>query len=225
MAGSGYQSADLLNLFNQMTGRPSGDVIADSVKYQYLADAQQQLANDLMVVAPQAFPNAITTMSTADGGYTFTFGTDNDGYPLFPLAAAIYQDLSSIPSSPWIPGIDYLDEGTTIRMPNNTPWTGDLYCYGVTMPQRMSASVQPALQHPQARYCIPLLAGSRFAEDGLVNGALSDRLFGRYQERYGHLCTTIRKHLRGGRPLAPLIAPNGYGGWPSPLGLSVFGGV
>lgn len=223
MAASGYQSADLLVTFNNATGRPAtGDSVTNATKYIYLADAQQQLANDLFAVAPQAFPSTITTMTSADGGYTWTFGTDNDGYPLFPLAAAVFQDLASIPSSPWIPGVDYTDEGTTIRMPNNVPWAGTLYCYGCVMPQRMSASVQPVLQHPQALALVPLLAGSRFAEDNLMNAPLSDRLYARYKLMYGHLCTTIRKHLRGGRAMAPLVAPMGVGVVGSSVGFTAY---
>ncbi len=213
MAGSGYQSADLLTLFNEMAGRPaSGDAIADTTKYQYLADAQQQLVLDLSTVAPQAFPYSLTAMTTADSGYTWTFGTDADGYPLFPLMGKVYQDQASVPAAPWVPGIDYLDEGDTIRMPNNVPWDGTLYWYGVAMPQRMSGTVQPVLQLPAARYLVPILAASQFSRNAGKNVPLADTLLQQYQQRYGNVCTAIRKHLRGPRALRPLITPFGIGG-------------
>ncbi len=83
------------------------------------SDATDPLATGNKVVS------ALPAHFTADGGYTFTFGTDGNGYALFPLGKAnIYPSLNAVPNYPWVPGVDYLDEGTQIRMPNNIAYSG-----------------------------------------------------------------------------------------------------
>jgi len=172
VAGTGWQSTDLLSRFNAMAGRPSADAITDTVKYGLLADAQDAVMSRIAAICGKQQNQAPTAMSTADGGYTWTFGTDGNGYALYPLGARVYPTLTSIPDYPWTPGLDYLDEGTTIRMPNNMAWTGSLYWYGIVGPQAISASVQPVIQPPPARILIVIDAVRSFAEQFVRNGAL-----------------------------------------------------
>lgn len=214
MAGTGWDSSDLLTKWNQYTGRPSsGDSIQDATKYQYLADAQSEVIGEMVSVAPKPFIAAsggpINITANTTDNIVFTFGVDGDGYPLMALATKIYPALTAIPDWPLIPGADYLDEGTQIRMPNNItlPFPA-LYMYGVVFPQRMSATVQPALQPPAARMLIVYKAVEIFANGaGVRNAQLADRMAAKYQLEFGKWMTTIRRHFQGGNPLGPLVTP------------------
>jgi hypothetical protein len=215
VTATGYQSADLLTRFNQFTGRPaSGDTITDTTKYQYLADAQAELIGEMVSLAPRPFitgPVDITANTTDNK--VFTFGNDADGYPLFALATRIYTSLNAIPGYPLIPGADYLDEGTQIRIPNNmlNPYAAIIW-YGVAYPQRMSATVQPSLQPPAARLLIPYRAAATFAMSaGVRNPALAQFLTAKCDLEFGKWMTTIRRHFKGGGALAPLVTPFGTG--------------
>jgi hypothetical protein len=223
MAGTGWDSSDLLTRFNAYAGRPTTDGITDAQKYQRLADAQNAVLVEIANVVPRIQYGAPTAMTSADSGYTWTFGTDGNGYSLFPLGkASIYPSLDAIPDYPWQPGIDYLDEGTQIRMPNHVPWTGSLYWYGMTQPQAMSASVQPVLSPPGARILIVIKAVQEFAEEYLRNAALADQMQIRWDREWPKYATMFRKHFRGGAQLGPLTGAYGRGG--STLGFGIGAG-
>ncbi len=215
MSSSGWESSDLLAMFNRMAGRPSSDAITDSSKYARLAEAQSSIITKIAGVAPKPLYGDPTLMTSSDGGYTFTFGLDGNGYPLFPTGKArIYIDLVSIPNAPLRPGVDYLDEGTQIRMPNNMPWGGTLYWYGITPPELMSATVQPVLQPPTARILIVIEAVREFAEEFGRNEKLMASMDRRWDREWGPTMTMIRTHFRGGgaltmlQPLLPASSPN-----------------
>ncbi len=215
MAGTGWQSSDLLARFNAMAGRPTTDAILDADKYRRLADAQDTVLGKISTVAKSINAAAPVTMATSDGGYTWTFGTDGNGYATFALGGRIYPTLSAIPDYPWIPGTDYLDEGTQVRMPNNVPWGGPLYWYGVIPPQQMSASVQPIIQPPPARILIVIEAVRTFAQEYLRNAALTDEMSSEWERQWPNWITAIRKHLRGGRwgGRAGFLGVAGVGRW------------
>lgn len=221
MPSSGWESSDLLARFNLVAGRPTVDSISNDTKYQYLADAEQEIIGRIASIAPKVLYGAPQLLTTADGGLTFTFGTDGNGYPLFPIGrTSIYPSLSAIPGGAWNPGIDYLDEGTTIRMPNNTPFTGPLYWYGITPTQQMSATVQPVLMPPPLRMLDVVQAVKNFAESANVRAPdLANRMALRLEKEFGEGMTMLRKHFsRGGgsgRLLFPWGAPmSPYGpGW------------
>lgn len=213
MPGTGWQSADLLTRFNEYAGRPAADDITDITKYRVLADAQDEVVQRITgIVKTATSVTAPTLMTTADGGLTYTFGVDGNGYPLYPLNARIFPALSAVPDYPWTPGLDYLDEGTVVRMPNTTPWAGPLYWYGVTPPQEISASVQPILQPPPARILIVIQAVMTFSRQYVRNGALVDEMKDMWDEVYGAQMVTIRKHLRGNGSARRLGWPFGAGG-------------
>lgn len=218
MAGTGWQSADLLSRFNLLAGRPTSDSITDATKYQYIADGEQYTIGRISSIAPKVLYGAPAALTTTDGGLTFSFGTDGNGYALFPMGRArIYPSLSAIPGYAWTPGVDYLDQGTTIRMPNNTPYTGTLYWYGITPTQQISASVQPVLMPPEIRMLDVLYAVKNFAESGVRNAELADRMALRYEVEFGTAMTMLRKHFSSGGGLGRLLMPWGVGeygpGW------------
>jgi hypothetical protein len=132
--------------------------------------------------------------------------------------AGIYPTLSAIPNYAWRPDVDYLDEGTTIRMPNNTPYAGTLYWYGVTPTQALSATVQPVLNPPPIRMLIVRRATASWAETGNIrNERLADRMAGLFEKEFGEAMTLLRKHFKNGGALGRLLYPWGVGqygpGW------------
>lgn len=213
MAGTGWQSSDLLTRFNAYAGRPTTDAITDAQKYLRLADGQEAVLLEIAAVSPKQLYGAPTAMTSADGGYTWTFGVDGNGYQNFPLGnAQIFPSLAAVPDYPWRPGVDYLDEGTQIRTPNNVPWSGTLYWYGITAPQQISASVQPVIQPPQARVLIVIKAVEIFAEEYLRNAALADQMAVKWARQWPRYATLLRKHFSGARPSGAVTAGSGYGG-------------
>ncbi len=215
MASVGWQSSDLLTRFNQTAGRPATDAITDPAKYIFLSDGQEAVITEVAGVMPKPLLGAPTLMTSADGGYTFTFGTDGNGYALFPIATKIYPSLNAIPDYPWKPGIDYLDEGVQIRMPNNIAWSGSLYWRGITLPQQISASVQPVIQPPPSRTLIVTKGVQLFAEQFLRNAALADQMEIRWQRQWPKHCTMMRRHFSGARASGSLTGsvggPSQYG--------------
>ena len=152
-----------------------------------------------------------TLMTSADGGYTYTFGLDGNGYALFPLSAKIFPNLNSVPNYQWIPGQDYVDEGTQIRSLNNVPFPVAPYFQGINPPAAMTASVQPVIQPPQARILIPIRAVLNFAQEGGRNTDLMGIMQSRWDREWAKHTVAIRKHLRGQRRLAPLTSGSPYG--------------
>lgn len=217
MAGTGWESADLLSRLNLMAGRPPVDVISDTTKYQLLADAEQYVLDRIASISPKTLYGAPHALTTTDGGLTFTYGTDGNGYPLFPIGrATIYPSLSSIPGGAWVPGVDYLDEGTLLRMPNGVPYAGPLYWYGVTPIQSLSADVPPVLQPPPARILLVIKAVATFAETGNVrNATLADRMLARFEREFAAHMTLIRKHVASDGAFGRLLWPLGATGSPS----------
>lgn len=199
MAGTGWQSSDLLSRFNAMAGRPTGDAITDVQKYQGLADAQETLIARITSICGNQQVSAPTAMTTADGGATWTFGVDGNGYASYLMGARIYPTLSAVPDYPWQPGVDYLDEGVQIRMPNNLKWTGNLYFYGVVGPQALSATVQPVIQPPPMRILIVIEAVRSFSEQFVRNDELVTVMDRKWDREFANYMTMIRRHLRGNR--------------------------
>ena len=215
MSGTGWNSADLLRRFNVLAGRPDADGMTPAKKFAYLADAQDSVLTKIASIVPNVLYGAPAALTSSDGGYTWTFGTDGDGYELFPIGKAhIYPDLQSIPTAPLRPGIDYLDEGTRIRMPNQVPWDGTLYWYGITPPGLLSATVAPVLQPPSARILIVIEAVMQFAESAGRDPNLADQMRVRWARDWGPSMTMIRTHLRGTSPsVSPTTAVGGLQ-WP-----------
>lgn len=118
-------SADLLDRAYRLVRKPSNSVFPASTDwYAFFTEAENEIKLAISALVPNALMGAPTIMTTADSGLTYTFGNDQDGNPLFPIGAVqVFNQLTSFPSSPFIPGQDYWMEGTTIRWPNNVPRT------------------------------------------------------------------------------------------------------
>jgi hypothetical protein len=163
-----YDSTSCLSFFNEKAGRSTSDVIADATKYLQLARAQQRIVARMVGVVPKAVmpiaPYTSMPQFFSADQQVFTLGNDLQGFPLFPFGkGGVYASLNDIPDNPWVEGIDYINEGTQIRIPNNGTYSGTLYWYGVTLPPDISGSTQPVILPNAARELIVLEAVRQFS--------------------------------------------------------------
>lgn len=162
-ANQAWGSAYLLDLFNRYASRPSVDEVTDTQKYRWLAEAQTGVVADVAARCPHVLYGPPLPLATADGGKTFTFGTDANGYPVFPMGnVRIFDSVNNVPDFPLLEGTDYLSEGTTIRVPNNRTLASTLYWRGISPPADLSATVAPSLYPEPSRNLIALEAARRF---------------------------------------------------------------
>ncbi len=203
---STYDSADLLALFNSMAGRPTTDAITDAQKYARLSKAQNRVIAKMMPVCPKSlYPKAaygsLPTLTTTDS-QIFTFGTDTNGYAVFPGGhGGVYTSLNDIPDYPWVEGRDYMLEGTQIRIPNNGTYTGTLYWYGITNPADITAVVQPALFPEASRELIAIEGVRQFAVEYVRNLALADEMQSEWDKAWPGWCLVWKTQFRSGGAL------------------------
>ncbi len=175
-----YDSADCLARLNDALARPSADDYSDTAKYAKLADAQNEVYMDIAAVCPQALFEAPTALSTADGGQTFTFAS-----AVFPFGhIEVYPTLQSVPDAPWSEGLDYLNEGSRIRIPNNRSYSSTtLYARYIKYPAVITSSQAPSISPIQATELIVAKAAQLFG----LRGALRPELAGAFAARYAEL--------------------------------------
>lgn len=137
--------------------------------------------------------------ATYPDGQLFTFGENANGYPIMPMGKAlIFPSLASWPNFPWIEGLDYISEGTQIRLPNNRTWSGPLYWYGVPQPNNISASVEPALFPEGSRELIVFRAVAMFCDEGFADEKLAAKMEGRYQQAFTRWCLAWKTQFSDG---------------------------
>jgi hypothetical protein len=196
---STYDSADLLGRFNALAARPSSDEYTDADKYSLLATGQMKVLEEIAIRYPDCLYQAPTAMSTADSGATFTFGTDGNGYAVMPYGhVGIYSSLNSIPDNPWVPGIDYLDEGTLIRMPNGRTYSGTLYWRGIATPADIAAGTQPSLRPAPARVLIVYKAVEEFGLRGGLQPEVTTAAQALWAREFPTWMANWRTHFRNG---------------------------
>jgi hypothetical protein len=120
-----WSAPDLLRRCKQYARRPAVDqAVPDTMWYDFLTEAQLVVFDDLFTRFPAAQYSAPLLMTTTDGGYTYTVGTDVDGDPVYPMGfTQFFPDLRSIPDSPLTLGVDFEQEGYLLRVPGNRPRT------------------------------------------------------------------------------------------------------
>ena len=192
-------------MFNAAAGRPpTGDSIIDTAKYARLAKAQNAVVEDIASRHPRClYPTgAIPTLTTTDQS-VFTFGTG-----VTPMGKArIYPSLQAIPDSPWTPGVDYLDEGTQIRIPNNGTYAGPLYWYGITMPADITSTQAPGLFPTSSRKLIVYRAVADFAAEAGRNMELANTYEAKYADQFARSMLVWKTQFKGGGALRPLGDP------------------
>ena len=158
-----WGSPYLLDLFNRYASRPAVDEVPDTQKYRWLAEAQTGVVADIAARIPDVLYGPPIAMSTSDGGKTFTFGTDSNGYPVFPMGnVRVFTGLNNVPDFPLQEGYDYTSEGTLVRVPNNRTLSGTLYWQGISPPVDITATTPPSLYPEASRNLIALEAARRF---------------------------------------------------------------
>lgn len=200
-------------MFNRLAGRPDSDAITDPEKYQWLADAQQSVVQEIAGVFPQCLYGPPAALVTADSGMTFTFGTDVNSNAIFPMGkVGIYDSVAAIPDDPWSEGIDYLSEGARIRLPGNTQFVGTLYWRGITPPVTLDASTPPAINPPAARELIVIKAVKDFAEAAEQNLDLAAAMAARWAHTWPRWCLVFKTQYRSGGVLEPLALSSSLSG-------------
>jgi len=203
----------MLGAFNRHAGRPASDQIADETKYVWLSEAQNEVVADIAARMPEVLytPSAIP-MTTTDGGRTFSYGTDADGNPIFPMGKTrIFTQLTAVPEAAWVPGFDYLDLGWRIEIPNNRTYAGPLYWRGIAPPPDITATSPPVIMPPPARELITFTAVKNFGQAGNINpdlAALATELWSRSFPRW---MLTFKTQYASGGVLGPLVSNPIYG--------------
>ncbi len=205
-----WASDDLLLEFNQQAGRPpSGDSVTDAAKYARLTRAQSRVVADVAARCPKSLYQKVAygslpALVTTDN-QVFTFGTDSNGYAVFPIGKAIiFPTLAAFPTNPWTEGRDYINEGTQIRIPNNRTWTSPLYWYGIQQPADIDATHQPALFPEGSRELIVFEAVRSFATEANRNPELRGVMVQEYGTSLARWCLVWKTQFRSGGALGGL---------------------
>lgn len=151
-----WSSPDLLRRLKQYARRPAIDqAVPDEMWYDHLTEAQVEVFSDLFTRFPAMQYSAPYLLTTSDGGYTYDFGLDADGDPIYPMGhTEVFPNLQSIPDSPLIYGEDYELEGYVLRIPGNRSRTfaAGPYARFVTRPDvAISDEANPLLFPKEAR--------------------------------------------------------------------------
>jgi hypothetical protein len=166
-----FDNAWCLSAFNRYAGRAAtGDSISDADKYIRLTEGQNRVVAEMSFRCPNSLkPHAATlpAMTSASDGNIWTFGTDANGYAIAPMGKArIFPNQASFPDYCWVEGVDYVNEGTQIRLTNGRTWSTPLYWYGITPPADITASLQPALFPEPSRELIVFEAVKQLSLEG-----------------------------------------------------------
>lgn len=194
--------------------------MSDATKYTMLSDAQGEVIADVAARAPwtlysKAAYSSTPTLSTSDQ-QVFTFGTDVNGNPLFPIGKVmIYPSLQSIPDYPWREGYDYIQEGTQIRIPDNGTYAGTLYWRGIAPVLDIDGTNQPSLIPVNSRILIVYKAVNFYASTGNRNAELADKMQQLYDRDFARWMLVWKSQFANGGGLGTLtgrdMAIVGYG--------------
>lgn len=194
-----FDSADLLSQFNELSGRPSTDEITTASKYARLARAQLDVIQEVAAIYPQAmYRSGGPTATTTSGGIVHTFGTDGNGHAVAPLGQVwIGRSTSRYPDTDLEEGVDYVNEGTQIRMVNERV-ENTLYWHGIPTPNDISASEEPSLRPAPARRLIVVKAVEAFSREGGRDYALADEMVNLWNREFPKHMTIWRNQFRQG---------------------------
>lgn len=194
-----FDSAWALAEFDRLSARPDTDEITDASKYQRLALAQMEVIGEIAGIYPDALYQAPTALTAVSGNKSFSFGSDSNGHAVAPYGhVGIYSALAHIPDNPLVEGIDYLNEGTLIRIPNDRTWSGTLYGRWIPTPADITAAVEPTLRPAPARLLIVLKAVENFANEGAQMPDLARIMSDRYAREFTKWMLILRSQFRAG---------------------------
>ena len=204
-----FDSPYLLKMFNRYTGRPAtGDSITDADKYERITEGQTRVIQDMFARVPNSlYPHTanLPAMTSVASGNIWTFGTDSNGYAVTPMGKArIFPNQASFPNYCWVEGVDYVNEGTQIRLTNGRTWSTPLYWYGITLPADITASVQPSLFPETFRDLIVYQAVLALNEEGMRNADMTALMESKYARRFPEACLAWKTQFSSGGALGSL---------------------
>ena len=168
-----WDSAYLLAAVKALAVRPDTDAtMPDASWYLLLELAQSHWTNVLSSQVPWVLMGPPTTLTSADGGVTFTFPGG-----IQPLAVEVYDATGPArllrPGAYFDASADYVWEGATIRFPQNLGNTAgfNMVARWVAPPGVLNASNPPTLQPPHARQLLIYRAVAQWASQGGMRDA------------------------------------------------------
>ena len=140
-----WDSADTLRRFKDEAGLETASELDDTTEtYPLIADGQEEAVRMIAARYPYALYQTPTALTRASDGKTYSFGTVN-GQAVMPMGwVQIAPRLSAFTGeffSGWVEGVEFLDEGTLIRIPSNRSYSGTLYGRWVPRPARVTSAV------------------------------------------------------------------------------------
>lgn len=196
-----WDSADLLAKFRtEIRQTAATDFPLDADGYMLLSVAQSVVLGQLSIVVPDSQYGAPFALTTADGGFTFTFGVDADGANIFPLGEfELYRTLNAVADSGMQPFTEFLVEGDRIRIPGNLAYQGPgvaPFCRMLTPSLSISAAAQPVVKPKQARQAIVYEAARHyFAITG--NSGQRDEMQGNFDREFDTWMVAMRDQADG----------------------------
>lgn len=211
-----WASADLLRRFKRLAGIADVNEDDDTLDlYPILASAEVEVIREIANRYPHALYDrqGPTRLTPSEDRKTFSFGTDGNGNPVLPLGwVQISPRMTAFAGDDsyyWREGVDFLDEGTQIRMPSDRRYAGDLWGRWVPTPPGISSTVAPVLQPAEARELIAIKATELYATEGNTRPDLADAMRklwggphnGHPPGKFASWMLTYRRRYRGGGAL------------------------
>ena len=199
-----WDKAYLLAQFDRLAGRPDADEITDANKYVRLAEAQNEVVQDIAAIYPYClYRTGGPTATTTTGGIVHTFGNDGSSENAQGPIGHVWigRSTSRYPDPDLLEGVDFINEGTQIRMMNERV-ESSLYWTGIATPANISASVEPSLRPAPARILIVIKAVKNFAEEGDQMPTLAQSMEIRYAKEFAKWMLTFKTQFRAGGALS-----------------------
>src|SRR5580698_7069195 len=117
-----WSSADLLNRCLTYARRPVIDESFGTDQwYGLLTEANAEWVARIAAISPEALYGPMTNITTQDGGYSYTFGVDNDGNQIVPIGRYEIRQYPTgrewIAGAEWDQSSDFVDGGWRITFP------------------------------------------------------------------------------------------------------------
>lgn len=202
--------ADALTVIKRLCRIPDvTEYPASADLYDFLRDGENRVKHDLGAVVPEILYNAPTLLTSADGGYTYPFGTDGGSNAVAPIGLVrVYPSKAHIPFEPLVANVEYVFEGTRIRMTQNVPvtYSDGPYAQWIAPTLAIDGSSNAFTLPVQLRMAAIHDACVRYARSGNIQDA--SQYEANYQEEIQRQIATAQLNRVGGkiaypRPLVP----------------------
>lgn len=199
-----WDSADLLRRFKDEAGlEDASEMSDDNTVYPLLSDAQEEVVREVAARYPAALYTEPVALVAIDATLkTFRWPQVN-GQDVLPMGAVqIAPRLSAFTSDRdfvgWDVDIEFLDEGTRIRIPGDRAFSGTLYARYVPRPPRMTALVGPSIRPIEASTLIVNRAVRKWAKQGNQRPDIKKEMDEEWAKDFPVWMLTWRRRHRGG---------------------------